>query len=278
MANHESGPIIITYKSAPGPSNDAMRYEITAYYMSISNISVPLTKAIVINSSCMTNSLTASLSRDPLAGGSYNSLSASMDYCSGPAPGVGNPFFYHVSIYKGFVTLPGPCSDYIFSTQRYGTFWFTDNIMEASPPLPASLSTFYTTLDNTLSPNSSPDIDFKDLYQRICLNTSVSEYDISEPDGDSLHFSSSGIAKFIQPVTEMSFESGFSASLPFGAGNPINVNPATGVLQTQIQNTGTFAFTLKYEEFRKDNSGIYGKIGEGRYTYILEAASGCHLQ
>lgn len=273
-ANHASGTIIITYKSAPGVTNDSMRYEVTVYCMSINSASLPMTQAIKIESSCMTRPISVFLSRGSAAGGSYNSLVGDMNYCSGPSGFSSDPSFY-ASIYKGFVTLPGPCSDYTFSAQRSDAFWFTDNIFEPSPVLP---STFYTTLDNTLSPNSSPDIDFKDFFHRICINTSASFYDITEIDGDSLYFTSSPIAQDILPIVDKSFEAGFSVSLPFGTGNPINVNPVTGVIQTQIQDSGMFAVTLKYEEFRKDNSGAYNKIGEGRYTFILEARGGCHLQ
>ncbi len=271
QAGHELGGMIITYKSAPGSANNPLRYEVTAYSIyDNQGISAPPSINIGLQSSCFSNQ-TISLSRNASAGGSFTTISG-LGYCTG---NVSGGLSLSLAVFKGIVVLPGTCANFRFFTSsccgRYGS---TNNISSGF----SNTDYFYADLNNTISPNSSPELSLSDFIRLVCPNKALNLYNFSEADGDSVYYSLSAPTMLSgSTVSNQSYQTGYSVSNQVGSSTGFTLNSATGAIQTQVQSSGQYAITIMYEEFRPDALGVMTKISEGRFTPILGVANSCTL-
>ncbi len=264
---HETGGVIITYKSVATSPATQFDYEVTAYAIYDSQgPSSPSTYNIMVSSGCFPNQ---NITLNRLStGGSVPILG--IDYCTTANP---NPSTQSLVTYRGTVTLAGTCSDFRFSISiGFGRFSSMTNFSSNF-----NSNYFYADLNNTLGPNNSPEPNINQLIQAACLNKPLNLYNHTEADGDSLYFSAS-VPTYISggTVSNFSYASGYSAANQINSTAGFSVNPATGVVQTQATLVGSFAITVRYQEYKKDTSGTAVQIGESRYTMMLYGSGSCY--
>ncbi len=267
-ASHLQGGYQLSYKSAPGPHNDSLRYEVTLIYLNrvTANGHNPISLRVDINSSCFS---TGSVQLYPYRVGSFYSGLSSLDYCSGtsPSPGIG------YNVFKGFVSLPGVCNDYRFSFKACCDIYSSNNISSSS----SQNAYVYADLNNTLEPNSTPRLDSADVVQFTCTNRPIHSYRFIEDDRDSVFYSSSApnYSTSNNSILEYAYKPGYSVSNPVGSSSGFMLDSSSGAMQTSVDSAGYYIITIKYEEYRKDSSGTYIKISEGRCMPLLGITNHC---
>ncbi len=270
-AGHELGGMIITYRSAPGPSNDPLRYEIIAYSVyDNSGIAPPTSSNVAISSGCFPNQ-TVQVSRIGTSGGSLTTLSG-LDYCTGTVSGS---ISLSMAIFKGFVTLPGTCADFRFyGSSCCGRY---TNMINITPNFSGS-DYFYADLNNLNGPNSTPELNVTDFIRFACPNKPLNIYSFTEADGDSVVYTPSAPTyQSGSSFTNHTYSAGYSISNPVGSTTGYSLNASTGAVQTQVPSGGQYAITIMYEEYRPDLGGTFIKISEGRFTPVLGIANSCTL-
>lgn len=266
QAGHEKGAFIFTYESVAGVNNNPLEYVITGYAVGDAmGIPLPNTKSLNITSSCFPSATAtlqkvAVLSVDPIS-----------DYCT---PGTSISTYNNLSIYRDTITLPGTCSDFLFSVSgSSGLYFNTSNIDDNY-----NNAYFYATLDNTNGPNSSPTAEVSDIIQAACINQPLNLYGFTETDGDSVHYSKSAPSKISgSTVSDFGYKPGYSLSNPVASSQGYVLNSSTGSVQTELSAVGEYIVTTKYEEYRYDSTQAgYVQIGEGKFIMNLLGASNCN--
>ncbi len=264
-AGHEFGGIIVRYESMAHVHNNPNQYLVQVYAVFATQaVAPPPSYSISINSSCFPNS---SISL-PKIGTLYNLYS--VDYCT---PGAAGGYYKGYSLYQDTVILPGKCADYEFVYSggfgRYSTYANITNNFTGTPYYSASLN-------NTISPASSPSFDPNDLVQSFCVNKPVTLYGFNDPDGDSLYFQSSAPKILIGGVlSTYSYQPGYSSTNPLNSPVGFILDPNTGIVQTAVSTQGTFMITIDYEKYRDDSLGIPVQIGSGQYLYEVIGSTNC---
>ena len=131
---------------------------------------------------------------------------------------------------------------------------------------------YYGFIPNTNIKNSSPDF-AKIPTPVICVNDTIDiENSATDPDGDSLVYSvvwpyrggsSTDPAPtppnpLPSPLPQVFYNSGYSSTLPFGAGGVCTVNSKTGLSKYFIKQKGYYSVAIEIAEYR---NGVYlGKV------------------
>ncbi len=156
-------------------------------------------------------------------------------------------------IYRGVVTLPGPCSDWTFSYNLCCRNAAITNI-----DLPASTLIYvFATLNSTISPcNNSPTfanlpVPFVCQGQQYCYN-----HGATDVDGDSLAYSL--ITPFSNPGFTVTYDSSFSASNPLTSNPGITFNPITGDICMTPTNLEVTVMAVLVSEYR--NGVLIGSV------------------
>ena len=264
-AGHEFGGIIVRYESMAHVHNNPNQYLVQVYAVfATQGIPSPASYSLSINSSCFPNS-TVSL---PKIGTTYSLYS--IDYCT---PSTMGTYPKGYSLYQDTVILPGKCADYEFVYSggfgRYSTYTNITNNFTGIPYYSASLN-------NTISPASSPSFDTDDLVQSFCVNKPIILYGFSDTDGDSLYFQSSAPRMLLSGViSTYSYQPGYSATNPLNSSAGFSLDQNTGVIQTAVSTQGTFMITIDYEKYRNDSLGNPVQVGSGQYLFEVVGSTNC---
>ena len=266
-AGHEKGGVILSYKSVAGVNNNPLEYVLEAYAIYESGpIPAPSSISVVISSSCFSTS-SVNLPRI----GSVTSLT-SADYCT---PGTNIGATSGMAYFRDTVTLPGTCSDFKFShTAGPGRYFLASNVDDNF----SGSAYFEVHLDNTLGPNSCPNLPNADFAQGLCINQPLILYGFSENDGDSLYFSASAPQRIASgSVSNFPYKTGYSQSNQFGVSLAFTLNPSSGILSASIGAQGTYVVTIRFREYRQDSTGTSVEIADGRFSMLAIGASTCSV-
>jgi len=268
-AGHENGGLLITYENVGHITGDSLDYVLSAYGVyDTQGISAPSTTTVGLSSSCNPNS-SYNL---PLVGGISGLIPIQgVDYCVS-SPGSS---FMRVAIYRDTITLPGLCSDYVFFQQGSSLrFFYVDNISN-----PSSSTYFFSRLNNTKGPNSSPKFEISDLLNAVCTNKPVVLFGFNDTDkNDSIYYSLSSPMQINNGnLSNIPYNTGYSKTNQVGTTSGLfKLDSLTGELTTEMSNPGVFVVTIKYEEYRYDSIIMaYNLIGLSRYTLNVVASGNC---
>lgn len=265
FAGHEKGGVILRYESVAAVNNNPLQYVVEAYAIyETGGLPSPASISVTLSSSCYPNS-SISLSRI----GSVIPMN-SADYCT-PGTNIGSTS--GLALFRDTVILPGTCSDFSFThTGGAGRYFNASNVDDNF----SGNAYFEVELDNTLGPNSCPDLDPSNFAQGLCINQPNILYGFSEDDGDSLYFSPSAPQRISGgSVTNFPYKSGFSQSNQFGTAQAFSLNNQTGVLSASIGAQGVYIISIRFREYRKDSTGAFAEIGDGRFSMLVVGASTC---
>ncbi len=195
------------------------RYEITlSFYRDCAGVPADDSASIDLSSSCF-GPLNVYLNRIPGTGQEISPICPNdTTTCNG-----GTYTGIQEYVYRGIVTLPGPCVDWTFS---YNLCCRNAAITNIDVP-DATQMYIYATLNNTSGIcNNSPTfsnkpVPFACLGQQFCYNHGA--YDI---DGDSLVYSL--ITPYDSPGLPVTYLSPFSATNPLSSSPAVTFNPMTG--------------------------------------------------
>ena len=176
------------------------------------------------------------------------------------------------------ISIPPNDSGYVVQTALFARNARIQNLQGASG---AGISLISIIADPALGQNSTPDFgDYPNPPVFCSGSTRRFRFPVTEPDGDSLHYSlvyalngsSGGTTSNTQPPSttypyypRVAFASGFGSPLqlsiddPVGGTSPMTIDPATGEITTHSVPEGIYAFAVRVEEFRNG-----AKIGEVR--------------
>lgn len=263
---HEIGGMIITYESVAHVNNNSLQYVLTVYNL-VDNFGLPSPSSVTVNqaSTCYSNT-THSLPRVSVGTNGILQLIGS-DYCSTNSTIQTST---GLAIYRDTITLPGVCATfkfYISSFSRYGSMINIANGFGSNY--------FEVKLNNLAGPNSSPTVPVLDLIQAACTGKTLSLYNFSEADGDSLHFGP-GFPQ-MTATTNHAFASGYNVTNQIGTTLGFTVNSQNGNLQTQAQTPGQFLITINYAEYRKHPTSQQTVfVGGGQFNLVLFVSNSCN--
>lgn len=234
----------ITYKCV-GPSE----YEINlTFYRDCNGLNFPGSRTISWTGGCGSGSVTVL----PVAGSRKDitpRCAGQSTSCNGGTGGFG----VEEQTYSAVVTLPVGCSNVLFS-------WSLCCRNNAISSINGSLN-LYT--EATLTTSSSGSCDNNSAYFNnppalfTCVNdTFVYDAGGTDPDGDSLVYSLVDAKESLN--TSIFYVGGYSGTQPFGAANPVSIDPNTGILRGYLTNTEVTIIAIMIEEYR--NGILVGSI------------------
>lgn len=156
-------------------------------------------------------------------------------------------------IYRGVVTLPGPCADWNFSYNLCCRNAAITNINNPS----STLMYIFATLDNTITPcNNSPvfsnkPVPFACLGQQYCFN-----HGGFDPDGDSLVYTM--MTPYDMSGLPVSYMAPFSPTQPLSSSPAVTFNPQTGDICMTPTNLEVTVMAVLVEEYR--NGVLIGSV------------------
>lgn len=180
------------------------------------------------------------------------------------------------AIYQTIITLPANTNGFTFSYQRCCRGPNVVNLI-APDDTGLTLTTDVPAPNLGASNNASPRFNnFPPLV--VCNNDElVFDHSATDPDGDSIVYElctpfhgGTSVSPVVNPAmsppyTPVSWSTGFSASQPFGASSPINLDPNTGLLTASPQNLGLYAVGVCAYEYR---NGVM--IGVTRRDFLFK--------
>lgn len=176
---------------------------------------------------------------------------------------------YNITLhtYKGTVVLPGKCTDFRFEHSvccRPGSL--TNIAGTAATPI-----YLHSTLNNTLSPNSSTTL-LNDPLVNLCLNTPANiQISTIEPNGDSVSYTK-GIVRTAagSPAT---LASGYTQGLPMSSSTGYQLDSFPSFTPNQIEFD---AIAIKRSEYRYNiNFGLYYLVGEVNQEFTITVTDRC---
>jgi gliding motility-associated-like protein len=229
----------ITYRCLGGN-----QYELSlSFYRDCAGVAAPGTATINLSSVSCGQNFNTTLNQIAGTGIDVSPICSlfSSECAGGTYPGV------QEYIYKGIVTLPMSCTDWVFSFSLC-----CRNASIGTIVSPSTESIYVEAhLDNLNFPcNNSPTfsnnlVPFVCVGQPYCFNNGA-----SDADGDSLYYSL--IAPETSPTTTVTYIAPYSATQPLGSAPAVTFNPLTGdmcVTPTMIQVT---VFAVLVQEYRAE--------------------------
>ncbi|MBL0104161.1 MAG: PKD domain-containing protein [Bacteroidetes bacterium] len=156
-------------------------------------------------------------------------------------------------VYRGVITLPGPCADWQFS---YNLCCRNNAITNLVGPGQTQMYIF-STLNNMAAPcNNSPifsnkPVPFVCLGQQFCFNHGA--YD---QDGDVLVYSL--MTPYDSPGTPVTYSTGFSPSNPLSSSPALSFNSSTGDICMTPTNLEVTVMAVLVQEYR--NGVLIGSV------------------
>lgn len=151
--------------------------------------------------------------------------------------------------YTTTVTLPAPCSDWVFSWNRCcRNCAITTTVHGNCTGEPESNFYLEATLDNTVTGNNSPTFT-ENPVTTMCLGQNfVFNHGAVDTDGDSLVYSIVGSQ--IAPGTTMVYQTGYSAANPITSNPPLSINSSSGDLSMTPTQQEIGVMSVKVDEYR----------------------------
>ena len=229
----------ITYKCLGGN-----QYEISlSFYRDCAGVAAPGTATINLSSASCGQNFNTTLNQIPGTGIDVSPLCASaVSLCSGGTyPGV------QEYIYRGIVTLPMSCTDWVFSFSLC-----CRNATIGTIVSPSSESIYVEAhLDNLNFPcNNSPTfsnnlVPFACVGQPYCFNNGASDV-----DGDSLYYTL--IAPETSPTTTVTYIAPYSATQPLASSPLVSFNQLTGDMCATPTMIEVTVFAILVQEYRAE--------------------------
>jgi hypothetical protein len=191
-------------------------------------------------------------------------------------PGAAGTRTLEIYTYKGFVILPGVCSNF--------KFWWSDccrpggitNIFASNGTLGNDGFFFDADLNNTLGNNSSP-IFVSEPVRAFCVNKSFNWAQTSvEYNGDSIHYQMINCREGVYPTqTNIPFDPGFSATQPVTS-IFFNINPKTGTINFRPTTQEIDVMSVKITEYRFDSTfTVWYPVGSSSRDMMISISANC---
>ncbi|MCB0698927.1 MAG: T9SS type A sorting domain-containing protein [Chitinophagales bacterium] len=162
---------------------------------------------------------------------------------------------YITAKFKGTVSLPAAATDWVISYQNAARISGIVNLTTAT----SGTMYLYTNIDNSSAINSNPLLANSPSYYMTSGNNLVIPLQAIDPEGDNLTYTL--IAPKAGPTVTAAYNSGYSATAPFGTSGTAAINTTNKTLTLKSNNVGYFVLALEVKEYR--NSVLVG-------TYIRE--------
>jgi gliding motility-associated-like protein len=260
----------IQYKYVGDSTGIAHHYKIILrLYRDASGIGMPATTNVTVSSSCFTNQ------NVPMTQQAGSGLVAPTLFdCV--TPGAAGTRTLEIYTYKGFVILPGVCSNF--------KFWWSDccrpggitNIFASNGTLGNDGFFFDADLNNTLGNNSSP-IFVSEPVRAFCVNKSFNWAQTSvEYNGDSIHYQMINCREGVYPTqTNIPFDPGFSATQPVTS-IFFNINPKTGTINFRPTTQEIDVMSVKITEYRFDSTfTVWYPVGSSSRDMMISISANC---
>ncbi|MBA3972321.1 MAG: SprB repeat-containing protein, partial [Bacteroidetes bacterium] len=229
----------ITYQCLGGN-----QYQISlSFYRDCAGVAAPNTASINIASASCGQNYNITLNQIPGTGTDVSPIcTAFASQCSGGTyPGV------QEYIYRGITTLPGACTDWVFSFSlccRNASIGTINNPSAENIYVEATLDNFNFPCNSSPIFSNAP-VPFVCVGQPYCFNNGS-----SDPDGDSLYFSL--VAPQTSPTTTVTYLTPYSAVQPLASSPAVTFNGFTGdmcMTPTMLQVT---VFAVLVKEYRNE--------------------------
>ena len=260
----------IQYKYVGDSTGIAHHYKIILrLYRDASGIGMPATTNVTVSSTCFTNQVV------PMTQQAGSGLVAPTLFdCV--TPGAAGTRTLEIYTYKGFVILPGVCSNF--------KFWWSDccrpggitNIFTSNGTIGNDGFFFDADLNNTLGNNSSP-IFVSEPVRAFCINKTFNWAQTSvEYNGDSIHYQMINCREGVYPTqTNIPFDPGFSASQPVTS-TFFNINPKTGTINFRPTNQEIDVMSVKITEYRFDSTfTVWYPVGSASRDMMISISANC---
>jgi len=260
----------IQYKYVGDSTGVAHHYKIILrLYRDANGIGMPATTNVTVSSTCFTNQVV------PMTQQAGSGLVAPTLFdCV--TPGAAGTRTLEIYTYKGFVILPGVCSNF--------KFWWSDccrpggitNIFTSNGTIGNDGFFFDADLNNTLGNNSSP-IFVSEPVRAFCVNKTFNWAQTSvEYNGDSIHYQMINCREGVYPTqTNIPFDPGFSASQPVTS-TFFNINPKTGTINFRPTNQEIDVMSVKITEYRFDSTfTVWYPVGSASRDMMISISANC---
>ena len=260
----------IQYKYVGDSTGISHHYKIILrLYRDASGIGMPATTNVTVSSSCFSN-IVVPMTQQPGSG----LVAPTLFDCVTPG-GVGTRTL-EIYTYKGFVILPGVCSNY--------KFWWSDccrpgninNIFTSNGTFGNDGFFFDADLNNTLGNNSSP-IFVSEPVRAFCINKTFNWAQTSiEYNGDSIHYQLINCREGIYPTqTNIPFDPAYSATQPITS-TFLNINPKTGTINFLPTTQEIDVLSVKITEFRYDSTfTVWYPVGSASRDMMVSISANC---
>jgi len=238
-------------------------------YRDVSGIGMPATTNVTVSSSCFTN-ITVPMTQQAGSG----LVAPTLFDCV--TPGSAGTKTLEIYTYKGFVILPGTCSNF--------KFWWSDccrpggitNIFGSNGAIGADGFFFDADLNNTLGNNSSP-IFISEPVRSFCVNKTFNWAQKSvEYNGDSIHYQLISCREGVYPTqTNIPFDPGYSATQPVTS-TFFNIHPKTGNINFLPTTQEIDVMSVKISEYRFDSTfTVWYEVGSSSRDMMISVTANC---
>lgn len=238
-------------------------------YRDVNGIGMPLNTTVNVSSSCFPNQ---NINMTPQAGSGL--IAPTLFDCV--TPGSIGTRTLEIYTYKGFVILPGTCTDF--------KFWWSDccrpgaitNIFNSNGALGNDGFFFDADLNNTLGNNSSP-IFVSEPVRAFCINKTFNWAQTSiEYNGDSIHYQMISCREGVYPTqTNIPFDPGFSVNQPVTS-TFFNINPKTGTINFRPTQQEIDVMSVKITEYRFDSTfTVWYPVGSSSRDMMVSITANC---
>ena len=241
-------------------------------YRDVTGIGMPATTTVTVSSTCFTNQ---NITMTQQAGSGL--VAPTLFDCV--TPGSASTRTLEIYTYKGFVILPGTCSNF--------KFWWSDccrpgnitNIFASNGSIGNDGFFFDADLNNTLGNNSSP-IFVSEPVRAFCINKTFNWAQTSvEYDGDSIHYQMINCREGLYPAqTNIPFDAGYSATQPITS-TFFNINPKTGTINFLPTQQEIDVMSVKITEWRYDSTWfVWYPVGSSSRDMMVSISANCSPQ
>jgi len=241
-------------------------------YRDVTGIGMPATTTVTVSSTCFTNQ---NITMTQQAGSGL--VAPTLFDCV--TPNSANTRTLEIYTYKGFVILPGTCSNF--------KFWWSDccrpgnitNIFASNGTLGNDGFFFDADLNNTSGNNSSP-IFVSEPVRAFCINKTFNWAQTSvEYDGDSIHYQMINCREGLYPTqTNIPFDVGYSATQPITS-TFFNINPKTGTINFLPTQQEIDVMSVKITEWRYDSTWfVWYPVGSSSRDMMVSISANCSPQ
>ncbi len=260
----------IQYKYVGDSTGISNHYKvILRLYRDVSGIGMPATTNVIVSSSCYSD---ISVPMTQQAGSGL--VAPTLFDCV--TPGSNGTKTLEIYTYKGFVILPGTCTNF--------KFWWSDccrpggitNIFTSNGALGVDGFFFDADLNNTLGNNSSP-IFISEPVRSFCVNKTFNWAQKSvEYNGDSIHYQMISCREGIYPTqTNIPFDPGYSATQPVTS-TFFNINPKTGTINFLPTTQEIDVMSVKISEYRFDSIfSVWYPVGSSSRDMMISVTANC---